>query len=346
MEACYFMGLERFIKTLKYEEVDRPATWLGIPAITAEKALFEYFGVNSVKELAVKLKTDIYAVEMPYESPTSNAIYAAFDFSKQKHDDAFERTLTEDGFFANCEDPAKVNDFDWPEPIKYIDKQKCLAVVNEAPEGMAVMGVVWSAHFQDTCAAFGMENALCTMLSEPEMFEAVINRITDFYLDANEIFYEATKGKLHAVLIGNDFGSQINLMVSPDLIRKYVLPGTKKLVEQAKKYGLYVVHHSCGAIFDIIPDLIECGVDVIHPIQALAKDMNAENIKEHFYGKVAFCGGVDAQNLLVNGTVQDIKKDVKRLKALFPTGLIISPSHEAILPDIKPENIQALFSLD
>lgn len=53
------------------------------------------------------------------------------------------------------------------------------------------MGVIWSAHFQDACAAFGMETALIKMMLEPEIFEAVINRITDFYLKANEIFYEA-----------------------------------------------------------------------------------------------------------------------------------------------------------
>lgn len=110
------------------------------------------------------------------------------------------------------------------------------------------------------------------------------------------------------------------------------------------QYGLKVFHHSCGAIIGIIPDLIDAGVDVIHPIQALAANMSAENLKEKFDGKISFCGGVDAQNLLVNGSCEDVKKDVFRLKRIFPTGLIISPSHEAILPDIPPSNIDALFS--
>ena len=67
------------------------------------------------------------------------------------------------------------------------------------------------------------------------MFKAVIDRILDFYLKANEIFYEATKGRLDAVLIGNDFGSQQGLMLSPDLIRSLVFPGTKKLIDQAPR---------------------------------------------------------------------------------------------------------------
>ncbi len=335
--------LERFLNTIERKEVDRPATWLGLPTSKALPILLEYFDVKTEKELRVKLGEDIYPIEMPYHSPTSNAIYAAFDFAKDFEGDEEERTLTAPGFFEDYEDPTKVNDFDWPDPTKNINIEECKKVVSDAPEGMAVMGVVWSAHFQDTCAAFGMETALVKMMTEPEMYNAVNDKIIEFYLKANEIFYEATKGKIHAVLIGNDLGSQTGLMLSPNMIREFVLPGTKKFVEQAKSYGLKVIHHSCGAIYDIIPDLIECGVDVIHPIQALAKGMEPQGLKDNFGDKVSFCGGVDAQNLLVNGKPDEIREKVLELKKIFQTGLVISPSHEAILPDIKPENIKALF---
>ena len=145
------------------------------------------------------------------------------------------------------------------------------------------------------------------------------------------------------MLIGNDFGSQSSLMLSRDLIREFVFPGTKALVEQAKSFGLKVIHHSCGAIRDLIPDLIEIGVDAIHPIQALASGMDACGLARDFGGSVSFCGGVDAQNLLVNGAPENVRECVRELKCLFPTGLVISPSHEAILPDISPANIRALF---
>jgi uroporphyrinogen decarboxylase len=188
-----------------------------------------------------------------------------------------------------------------------------------------------------------METALVKMLTEPDMFQVVIDRITQFYLQANEIFYEATKGKLDAILIGNDFGSQRGLMLSPDLIRKYVWPGTKQLIEQAKRYGVKVIHHSCGSIYPIIQDLIDLGADAIHPIQAIAKDMSAEKMKEEFYGKVSFCGGVDTQELLAKGTPEQVYQRVQELKTLFPTGLIISPSHEALLPDVDPRNVETIF---
>ena len=93
-----------------------------------------------------------------------------------------------------------------------------------------------------------------------------------------------------------------------------------------------------------IAHLIELGVDSIHPIQALAQDMDAPTLKAGFAGKTSFCGGIDAQHLLVNGTPEQVSAKVQELKQLFPTGLIISPSHEAILPDIPPANIEALFN--
>lgn len=334
--------IERFYATIERKPVDRPASWLGLPLPEACERLFSYFKISDINQLKQKLEDDIYPVEIPYESPHSNAIYTALNFAK--HAGApDQRTLTAPGFFEDYSDPGRIDDFDWPDPAKHIDPEKCRRAVGAVPAGYPIMGVLWSAHFQDACSAFGMETALVKMLTEPEMFRAVIERITEFYLDANDIFYSATKGKLDAILIGNDFGSQRGLMLSPDAIREFVIPGTRKFVEQAKSYGLKVVYHSCGSIYDVIPDLIAVGVDVVHPIQALAKDMEPERLKRDFGDQVSFCGGVDAQQLLIHGTPQQVKDSVRKLKRLFPTGLVFSPSHEAILPDVDPANIEAMF---
>ncbi|MFT3849000.1 MAG: uroporphyrinogen decarboxylase family protein [Propionivibrio sp.] len=338
--------IERFIRTIERQPVDRPATWIGEPVHAAIPALLKHFGVDSFIELKKKVDDDVYHVNIPYQSPTSSHVAAAFDFAKKDgiNHDYEERTLTAPGFFEDYEDPEGVNDFDWPDPEQYIDPVKCRQVVEEVPDDAVPMVLAWSAHFQDACAAFGMETALIKMMTEPEMFKAVIDRIMQFYLKANEIFYEATKGKLKAVLIGNDFGSQQGLMLSPALIRELVFPGTKQLIDQAHAYGLKVIHHSCGCIYDIIPDLIELGADAIHPIQALAHKMEADRLARDFGGRASFCGGVDAQNLMVHGTPEQIIAEVKRLAGLFPTGLIISPSHEAILPDTPPANVEAIFA--
>lgn len=336
-------SVERFYATIERRQVDRPAAWLGIPHSKSLNGLFAHYGVRNLHDLKIAVGDDFYSVDLPYHSDYSDAIYAAFDWYLDGKVDAENRTLTAPGCFNNAEELADLDFFKWPDPVKYVDPAECARVAAEVPEGKVGLGVLWSAHFQDACAAFGMETALMNMVLNPELFAAVNDKIIDFYLTANGIFYEAARGKIHAVLIGNDVGSQRGLMISPDLVRRFVIPGCRKLVEQAKRYGIKVIYHSCGSIAEAIPDFIEAGVDAIHPIQALAAGMDAETLEKSYGGKVSFCGGVDTQYLLVSGTPAEVAARVQKLRQLFPTGLIISPSHEAIQPDVPPANVYALF---
>lgn len=335
--------VERFLATVERRPVDRPAAWLGLPTSAAMPGLLAYFKGKDIADVKKILNDDIWPIEVPCHCPPANHIACAFDFAKKNSAEYGERTLTTPGFFEDIEKIAEIDEFPWPDPFEHMDPAECRKAAETAPTEYAAMGIMWSAHFQDACAAFGMETALMRMIEAPELFQAVIDRITEFYLNANKIFYDACGKRLHAVLIGNDFGSQTSLLLSPELLRRYVFPGTKKLVQQAKSYGYKVMHHSCGAIRDIIPDLIALGVDAIHPVQALAAGMEPSGLKHDFGDKVSFCGGIDAQHLLVRGNPDEVRTQVTEIRRIFHTGFIISPSHEAILPDIPVDNIKALF---
>lgn len=336
-------SLERFYATVERKPVDRPAAWLGSPEEDAIPGLLEYYQVDSLHELKLAVGDDFYAVEIPYHSECADVISNAFNWHGHGKISSSERTLTSSGIFAEAEDSEDIAFYEWPDPSNFIDPKECLERVSQAPEGKVCLGILWSAHFQNVCAAFGMENAMMNMVANEELYQEVDRKILDFFLKANEIFYEATKGKLHAILIGNDLGSQRGLMISPEMVRKFVIPGAKELIDQAHSYGLKVIYHSCGAISDIIPDLIEAGADIIHPIQALATGMEPRGLKEKFGDRVTFAGGVDTQDLLVNGSVEDVYAKVRELREIFPTGLIVSPSHEAIMADVPPRNMEALF---
>ena len=331
---------ERFHATIERRQVDRPAWWMGAPVTAAVKPLCDYFKARDLHDLQMKVGDDVWTVEVPYDNPPSNHVACAFNFAKAR--EYHERTLTAPGFFDGVRDPARVGDFRWPDPRKHMKAEACRAAASAAPADRAKMVLMWSCHFQDACAAFGMEDALVAMLESPAMFRAVIDRITEFYLQANKIFLDAAGDLVDAVLIGNDFGCQTGLMVNPDQIREHALPGTRKLIAQVKSYGVKVVHHSCGSVRPIIGDIVAAGADAIHPIQALAAGMAAEELAKEFGGKASFCGGVDVQELMVHGSPADVYKRVKRLIELFPTGLVISPSHEAVLPDVPPANVDAM----
>ena len=331
---------ERFLATIERRPVDRPAWWLGAPLPETEKNLCGYYKVADAAQLKKHLDDDVVSLEIPFHKAPSNHIACAFDWAKTA--DYHDRTLTSPGFFEGREDMASLDEFAWPDPSKYMNRDEIRQHIAKAPKDKALLAMLWSCHLQDACAAFGMQDALMAMLDRPELFRAVIDRITQFYLAANAIVYEAAGDLLDAVLIGNDVGCQTGLMISPDLIREFMLPGTRALIAQAHKYNLKVIHHSCGSIRPIIDDLVAAGADAIHPIQALATGMAAEDLAKTYKNRVSFCGGLDVQHLMVHGPAQAVADRAKELTRLFPTGLIISPSHEALLPDVPPEHVEAL----
>jgi uroporphyrinogen decarboxylase len=333
-------GKNRFHATIARRPVDHPAWWLGDPLPETVELLCRFYGVAHFGALKRVMDDDVWSVNIPFHCPPADHIACAFQWVREAGDN--ERTLTAPGFFAGVRDPALVDDFAWPEPIGCMNADQVRTAFAAVPADKAALGLLWSCHFQDACAAFGMEDALVCMIEAPAMFHAVIERITAFYLKANAFVYDAAAGRIDAVLIGNDVGCQTGLMLSPAMIREFMLPGTRRLIRQARERGLKVIHHSCGSVREVIDDFVGAGADAIHPMQALAAGMAAEELAAEFGGRVSFCGGLDVQHLMVHGSPADVARRVADLAALFPTGLVISLSHEALLPDVPPENIEAL----
>lgn len=337
-------GKERFYRCAAREPLDRLPIWMSAPIGGELPILCNYFGVNNWHELQLAAKDDIYAFDIPYDSGYASHIAAAFDWYRNGTNvDPDHRTLTADGCFKDAEELSDLDFFDWPDPTKYIDPDEVYRRVCAAPDDRAVLAQVWSAHFQDTCAAFGMETALMNMISNPEIYRAVDEKIVEFYLRANEWIYKAAKGKIDAIIIANDFGSQNCLMLSRQMIHDFVLPGAKRLVSQAHDFGIKVIYHSCGAVFDAMPEMIEAGTDFIHPLQPTASGMDPARIRDAYGDRVSFCGGIDIQHLLPEGTPTQVREKVRELRHLFKTGLILSPSQGTILDDVPPENIAAML---
>ena len=99
--------------------------------------------------------------------------------------------------------------------------------------------------------------------------------------------------------------------------------------------------HSCGSIYRVIPDLIDAGVDILHPIQAKAVGMSADDLKQ-YKNDLAFVGGIDAQSFFVNATPDEIRREVHRVRSILGPNIVISPSHEEILPNVPAANILAM----
>ncbi len=251
-------------------------------------------------------------------------------------------SLGQPGVFAECEDPAEVDAFDWPDE-RYVDFSGTLKAIERArTEGLGVLSGSWSCFFHVVCGFFGMENYFVKMYTDPEVVEAVTEHVADFYVRINERLFAQAADRIDMFFFGNDFGSQRDMLVSPELFDRFVMPTFVRFTEQAHRFGIKVLLHSCGSIERIIPRLIDAGVDALHPIQALAANMDAVTLSHKYNGKLVFVGGVDTQQLLPFGTPQQVRDEVRRLRDLFGENYVVSPSHESILPGVSVENLQAM----
>jgi uroporphyrinogen decarboxylase len=130
--------------------------------------------------------------------------------------------------------------------------------------------------------------------------------------------------------------------MSPDMWRMYFKKPLKKMYDMVHSYGLPVSIHSCGNITEIIPDLIEMGVNMITPLQAEVLDF--EFLKKEYGKDLTFWGGVSTQKTLPYGTTDDVRAEVReRIRVLGKNGgYVLAPSHE-LQGDIPLENILAFI---
>ena len=190
----------------------------------------------------------------------------------------------------------------------------------------------------------GIDKMFMDLLLNERYAETLLNNIGQFMLEFNRVNLQNIGKYIDLYGIWDDFADQESLMLSPDLWRKYYKKWYSKLISEAKKYNLLVCFHICGSCIEIIPDLIEMGVDILDPVQVSAKNMDLENLKKKFGRDICFHGGIDAQKFLPFAKPSEITSEIARLKKLFDGdgGIILGPSHY-LTHDIPIENIIAMY---
>ncbi len=324
---------ERLIRLIGGEPADRCGLWLGNPHGDTWPLLHEYFGTSTPEELRRQLHDDFRWIA-PWSAYNHPGGQDMFDLQPEGEG------LSAGGGLSACEDVAEVEEFNWPDP-QYFDFSDTIDQLRNAGPYYRASGF-WSQFFHLVADIFGMEQYFIKMHTHPDVVHAVTQHVVDAFIEGNTRLFEQAGDLIDGFFFGNDFGTQLDLLVSPDAFEEFVFPYFRQLTEHAQQYDLQVILHSCGAIHKVIPNLIDLGVDALHPLQAKANNMDAETLAADFKGKVSFIGGIDTQQLLVNADPEEVKDDVRRVKELLGPNLVVSPSHEAVLPNIPPENIEAM----
>jgi len=329
---------ERIRTIIAGEAADRCGFWLGSPVTETWPQLHEFFGTRTEEQLRRKLGDDFRLIcpqffPSTYQHPEGRLIFpmSAGDGG------VFHPAM---GPFGHVECVEQLDDYEWPDP-DYLNFDETLEVLQNAGDVYRASGF-WTHFYHNLMDIFGMQQYFIKMFTHPDVVHAATDRVCQFYYEANRRFFETAGELVDGYMFANDLGTQRDLMVGPKQLAEFVLPWIRRFAEQAHRYGYQVIYHSCGSVYRIIDDLIDAGVDCLHPLQALAANMDAETLARDFKGRIAFMGGIDVQHLLVHGTPEEVKKEVRRVIDLLGPALIVSPAHEGVLPDIPPENIRAL----
>lgn len=176
--------------------------------------------------------------------------------------------------------------------------------------------------------------------------EALVDKLVEMHIENLEKFLDAVEGYVQIIQVGDDLGTQQAPQISPQTYRELFKPRHKLIYERVRRRpGIHLFLHSCGAVADLLPDLIDIGVEIINPVQTSARGMDPGKLKREFGKDIVFWGGgCDTQSVLPRGTARGVEERVReRIEILSPGGGFVFNQVHNILPNVPPENIAAMY---
>lgn len=257
----------------------------------------------------------------PYETPFGTGYYT----------EMVGRPLEEDAAIASYRAP------DPDRPELYVDTER---VLRELGDEYYIVGVTVTTIWETAWALRGYEQLMMDLIAEPDVAEAILEIPFRYHLRAAE---RLTRMGVDMIWTGDDVGMQTGMLISPALWRRHLKPRMAELIARVKAINpaVKVAYHSDGTIWDILPDLIEIGLDVLNPVQPAC--MDPAELKRRYGKELCFWGSLDEQHTLPFGSPEDVRAEVlTRLRTIGREGgLILGPTHHVQL-DTPMDNFWAM----
>jgi uroporphyrinogen decarboxylase len=192
----------------------------------------------------------------------------------------------------------------------------------------------------------GLELSAMDLILNPEIAHYCVDKLFELAYQNTLRILETIPGAVMFTCIAEDLGSQMGLLFSREHVRKFLVPGMKRIADLTKQHGSHIFHHDDGSIRDILPDMIELGIEVLDPVQWRCAGMEREGLKRDFGDKLIFHGGIDNQQTMPFGTVEDVRQEVLDNYRILGDGggYILAPCH-AIQAVGPAENIVAMYEM-
>jgi uroporphyrinogen decarboxylase len=223
-------------------------------------------------------------------------------------------------------------------------RQRALAIRNDTP--YAVVSGISGVVYEICWYMRGLEQWFVDMLTQPEFCEALLDRTLGFWLDWFRAFCDEVGDVVDVIMIGDDLAGQSGPLFRPELYRRIVKPRQKRLVQYIRSLTpAKVWYHTCGGVMQLIPELIDNGIDILNPVQISAAGMDPKQLKSRYGDRLVFWGGgIDTQHVLPFASPDEVKESVRHNLEIFkPGGGYVFNSVHNIQAGVPPANVVALF---
>ena len=366
---------ERVLTTLRHKEPDCIPFDLGSTGITgihklAYKDLLSYLGIKKSQIQTFDVITQLALVDedflqrfdvatrgvRPRSSSSWSLSIQEDDKYKYFRDEYGVRwSMPKDGglYYDMTYHPLKqttieeMEDYPWPDPK---DSARVAGLRDEIEKLSGDYAIILTGPgeglFERSLWMSGFEKLFMDFAINPSLSISLLDKLTDFRIKFWELLLDEVGDLVDVVIEADDLATQNGLMISPEMYRRYLKPRHKRVFSFIKKKApnVYIFLHSCGAIYDLIPDLIEVGVNILNPVQVSAAKMDTRRLKKEFGDALTFWGGgVDTQKVLPHGTPEEVKEEVKRrIYDLAPGGGFVFAAIHNIQVGVPLENIIAM----
>jgi uroporphyrinogen decarboxylase len=345
---------ERILAILKREPVDRiPVDIWHTDEVY--QALLKHYAASDDLELYRKMGVDKMVWVFPTYTPPGEAEATGSTHlgaapksmwgTPLREIQAGQATYQEfgEGPLAEYQTPESIDEYPfWPDPDRF-DYDTMTAQAERAHSDFTVLGP-WVSLFEIYCQMRGFENSMIDLLTYPQLVNAVLDRIERCQTEMMQRFFERAAEWIDMVFVSDDMGNQNSLFMAPEVWDRYFKDRLKRWCDLIHDHGLKVFYHSDGAVGDLIPRLIDCGLDILNPIQHACPGMDREDLKREYGDRVIFHGGIENQKILPFGAPDDVRSEVREcLRTLGKgrEGYIVCSCHN-IQPGTPVENIVAM----
>ena len=231
----------------------------------------------------------------------------------------------------------------WPNPDRF-DYDRAEQQAREAAEDFAVIGP-WVSFFEIYCQLRGLEQSLVDLIENPDLVDAMLDRVEAIQTEMMKRLFARAGQYLNLVFISDDIATQRSLLLSKTLWARHLRPRLARWCDLIHAHGLKVFYHTDGAARPLIGPILDCGVDVLNPIQHACPGMDLAELKQEFGSRVIFHGGVDNQTVLPRGTSDDVRAETRRCLETLGAGRegFICCSCHNVQADTPIENVLAMI---